>query len=348
MHHFFVSIAAAALLLAAPAARAATIRASGHLGVSIVRHSAMPHGGAGMANDLLESPWLAINGRESLGSGLATVFKVSTSLQLPTGEFSGRLDDVQLGLDSPRYGRITAGRQYPEAIQRISDSLDVFEVSGSSVHALPLALLATNPFTGYTGRANRSVNYRTTLGGFVVGLSVAAPADAGLSRSAAIGLALRGCELGAAWLDNDGGTAYPGAAQRFAGVGGNCRFHALRLYATIYDRELRAANGQAAQHNRIVHLGIKGPLTKRVSVSAGIYADRGDSLGCVPGRDGRKTTEVAAIDYAFSANTRITLAAFANLMSNSYRDDPLNVAALGGRRGAAAVRGSAVTLGVSF
>lgn len=300
-----------------------------------------------MANDVLESPWLAINGRESLGSGLDAIFKLSSSLELPTGEFSGRLDDVQLGLVSRHYGRVTVGRQYPEAIERISDTLDVFEVSGSSVHALPLALLATNPFTGYTGRTNRSVNYRLTLEGIVVGLSAAAPAQAGLSRSAAIGVALRGCDLGAAWLANEGGAAFAGAGQRFAGIGGNCRLSALRLYGAFYDRRLREA-GKPVQRNRIVHLGMKAPLTQRVSLGAGIYMDRGSALGCEPGRDGGKTTEVVALDYAFSSNTKVTLVAFANLMTRSYRDDPLNASALGVRRGAAAVRGSALTLGVSF
>lgn len=329
-------------------ARAADIRASGHLGAGIVHYFGVQSPSVSIENDLLDTPWLALNGTEAVGNGTQAMFKLSTSVNVPTGGFNGRFDDVYAGFDSPRWGRITIGRQYPAGIERVSDSLDVFEVSGSSLHVLPLALLATNPFTGYTGRTDNSVNYRWSTDAGTIGISAAAGEVAGATDSVGLALRARGCELGLAWLHYRGGAAAPGGVQYFGGAGGNCAIRGGRVYATLYDRSLRLARGGTLQRNLMVHIGVIQQVAERVTLTGGVYVDRSTALGCQEGRFGRKTTSVLALSYAFSSTTKLTMLAFANLMTNAYREDTLNAEALGATVGTAAVRGGAVTLGISF
>lgn len=332
---------AAILAVFATGARADTLRLSGHLGASV----ASIDGATAMRNDLLDTSYLRLQGEEVLSPGLHALFRVSSPVNLPTGEQGGTFDDTYVGLEQAGAARLTLGRQFPAAIDAISDYLDVYEVSGSSVHVLPLALLATNPFRGYAGRINHSAKLRLTVHGLSLAASAASADTAGASYAAAAALPLADCQLAAVWLRNAGGAAAPGAVHRFSGVGSNCTFGQARLYGAAYLRRLEQ-DGKGQRQDVILHGGVRQALSAQLDSAIGVYWDQMRDLQRQ--RQGSKRNIVASLTYAFSATSKATVMGFANRMTGTLRDDPVNAAALGLAPGTGRSAGWAFTLGQSF
>ncbi|HEU4851721.1 MAG TPA: porin [Telluria sp.] len=336
------------LLALTPDLQAASVQLSGNLGVSIVRYHGTRGARTQMQQDVLDATALRILGTRDLGAGAQAVFKIAVPVDLSGGGWGGKLDDSYVGLDSRKWGRMTFGRQFPSGIDRISGSLDAFEVAGSSAHQLPLALLATNAFNGYSARTDNSIKYTWENDGKIFGMTVAAAEAAGVSDS--FGLALRNgpCQLAATWIHYRGGTALPGGDQAFAGAGANCDTSHGRLYAAAYYRRLRGDASAAVQRNVVIHLGALRRLAERVILTGGVYVDRGIALGSVAGRDGRKLTAVLASSYAFSPKTRITALVFGNWMKRGYRGYAVNADALDIGLGAGRASGAALTMSMYF
>ena len=75
--------------------------------------------GWALGNAVEEPTAWGVTGREELGGGLATVFKLENGFNLPTGASNGGLGfgrNAYVGLDDPTFGTITAGRRKPTAM----------------------------------------------------------------------------------------------------------------------------------------------------------------------------------------------------------------------------------------
>ena len=341
---------AAAIVLALCAgaeSSAANLTITGNLGASLARYAGRSASATRLEGDMLDASAIRINGSEELGGGATAILKIAVPVDVSSGSTGGNFDDVFVGVEST-WGRATVGRQFPAGIDRISGSLDVYEVSGSNVHVLPLALLATNAFTGYSARTNNSVKYRWENNGLTIGASAATAEVAGVTDSAGVAFDTGPCQYAATWLQYRGGAVAPGGRQRLAGAGVNCAMPHGRVFASAYQRDLRAAADGPVRRNLIVHLGARRRVSERVTLTGGLYLDHRTSPGGEPGEDGDKATVVLSAAYALSQTTRITALAFANLMRDGYRYDDVNVSALGTEPGAAGVRGAALTLSVYF
>lgn len=336
-----------ALCAATASAHAGNLTISGNFGASLARYAGAGASATRMEGDMLDASSIRISGSEELGRGTSAILKIAVPVDVSSGSSGGKLDDVFVGLESA-WGRVTVGRQFPAGIDRMSGSLDVYEVSGSNVHVLPLALLATNVFTGYTARTDNSVKYRWEKDDVTLGASAATAEVAGVTESAGAAVDAGPCQYAAMWVHYRGGAVAPGGSQRLAGAGVNCALPQGRVFASAYHRDLRATAGGPVQRNLIVHLGARRRLGERITLTGGLYLDHGKSLGGVAGEDGDKATAVVSAAYALSPATRITALAFANLMRNAYRNDAVNCEALGTEPGAAGVRGAALTLSVYF
>ena len=121
------------------------------------------------SNGLNSSRW-GLMGKEDLGGGLSTIFRLENGFDLNTGKLGqggaefGR--QAWVGLSSNRYGTITLGRQYDSVI----DYVGHFEFADSNVATDHLAHAADVDNFNNSRRTNNAVKYKSAdYGGFTFG-----------------------------------------------------------------------------------------------------------------------------------------------------------------------------------
>ncbi|UGQ48148.1 porin [Massilia endophytica] len=338
-------VLAAGLALPCMPCLAAGWQLHGHLGVSLSSIG----GAASMGDDMFDASALRLTLDEALAGGVRLIARMSVQADVSDGAagFTG-LDQSILGLQWERGVTITVGRQYSSAIDSIADFLDVFEVGGSSVHVLPLALLATNRFDGFAGKQNGSVKLRwQATPEWHVSVSAAdASHGAGRSESAAVQYRAGACAGAALTLRNRGPSG--AGRQDVAGAGGHCKLGAVQLYAALYRMRLAQPDAGWRERHDMAHAGLRLPLDASSTLAAGYYLDRGAELNGVAGRAGAKQTFAATLTHNLGLRARLYVAAFSNGYTGGYRDEIWNIRFLGRLAGAARVRGVALGGGLDF
>jgi outer membrane protein OmpU len=290
-----------------------------------------------VSNYLLNGSYLGFRGSEELGGGLKASFQLETNIDMDTGEAGskGRFwhREATVGITNDSFA-LTLGRQLHASTDRVTRSLDVFNVSGSSLDVTPLALFGVNKFSNNDSRSDDVLKFRWGgPAGFTAAVS-GAPNE-GSGRSTAFDLAqvtetytigLYGVHFKSPTLASTG--AHP--EHSLMGAGGQVRLgDSARIYLNVVRAKLDGSEiGLPEQTNTLVIPGLRydmSPFIFRVSYTL----DSGKNINNVAGRDGKKKTAIAAVDYRLSKRTTVSFAAFSNSFSGGYKLEPVNIAALG-------------------
>lgn len=289
-----------------------------------------------VGNYLLNGSYLGFRGSEDLGGGLTAIFRLETNIDSDTGEVGSRGKfwhrESTVGLANQAF-TLTLGRQFHASTDRVTRSLDVFNVSGASLHVTPLALFGVNKFAGNDSRSDDVIKVRWAgPAGITVALS-AAPNE-GSGRSMAFDLAqitnvytiaLYGVTFRSPTLAATG--RHP--EHTVLGAGGQLRLgNSARLYLNVARATLDgSAIGRPEQTNTLITPGFRydmAPFIFKFSYTL----DNGKNVNNVAGRDGKKKTAIAAVDYQLSRRTALSFSLFSNSFSDGYRLDPVNIAGL--------------------
>jgi predicted porin len=289
------------------------------------------------SNYFLNGSYLGFRGREDLGDGLKLSFRLETNIDMDTGESGSRgrfwHRESTVGIANDSFA-LTLGRQLHASTDRVTRSLDVFSVSGSSLHVTPLALFGVNKFSDNDSRSDDVLKLRW---GGPEGLTAAVSAspDEGSGRSMAFDLAqvTETYTVGLYGVHFKSPTPAPTGAHpehALLGAGGQLRLGSnARLYLNVARATLDGSEpGQSEQRNTLVIPGFRYDMSP-FSFRASYTLDSGKNINHVAGRNGKKRTAIAAVDYRLSKRTTVSLSAFSNTFSGGYRLDPVNVAALG-------------------
>lgn len=239
MNQATAALAAFVLCAAAPASAQTMVTLYGTVDAAM-RHTSNegPVGQASrsrtaMAGGGLSTSKWGVYGIEDLGGGNQIHFNLEQGFQTQSGALAVTGADFQqswVALHSPRYGRITLGRNYHALFE-------LYAITFAAYPYLPLYFDAYKPEVGMAagGRSNELLKYSHTLGNFRVHLEttlrgeqhVAVP---GLPGSYSVGGKARagfvrwgegGLALGAGYLQRSFGT--PGKHLRAAVLGGSYR-----------------------------------------------------------------------------------------------------------------------------
>lgn len=331
-----------ALLAAAPWALAqdSSVQIFGSAAASVVHLSAQADGtGARLLTGPWTGPSLGFTGREALGGGLTASFRFESSLDLQNGaggrtvagsaKFFDKAAWLSLGNQTVS---VTAGRQLHAGIDRIAQTLDVFQANADGKLILStLALNATNTFGGFDTRVDQALKLRAQLpAGINAGVSYATAVQGkfGKSYSADIGMQTPGYGLGAYVFNYTNATGQ--LDQKTWGLGGNYLMGQARLYAHYMKAQHdKSAGGATQQSDAVIALAVAYPVTPVLSVKAAYYRDSGSDVGGVAGRDGARSTVAVMGDYAFSKRTSLNFGVFRNGLSGGFTTDPTSLAVLG-------------------
>lgn len=304
-------------------------------GISHMTHQTGPK--TQVSNYLLNGSYLGFRGSEDLGGGLKAIFRLETAIDTDTGEAGSKGKfwhrESTVGLANEAF-TLTLGRQFHASTDRVTRSLDVFNVSGASLHVTPLALFGVNKFAGNDSRSDDVVKVRWNGPAGVTAAVSAAPSE-GSGRSMAFDLAqvtkvytiaLYGVNFKSPTLAATG--QYP--EHTVFGAGGQVRLgDSARLYLNVARATLDgSAPGRPEQTNTLITPGFRydmAPFIFKVSYTL----DDGKNINNVTGRDGKKKTAIAAVDYLLSKRTIVSFALFSNSFTGGYKLDPVNIAALG-------------------
>lgn len=331
-----------ALLAATPWALAqdSSVQIFGSAAASVVHLSAQADGtGARLLTGPWTGPSLGFTGREALGGGLTASFRFESSLDLQNGaggrtvagsaKFFDKAAWLSLGNQTVS---VTAGRQLHAGIDRIAQTLDVFQANADGKLILStLALNATNTFGGFDTRVDQALKLRAQLpAGINAGVSYATAVQGkfGKSYSADIGMQTPGYGLGAYVFNYTNATGQ--LDQKTWGLGGNYLMGQARLYAHYMKAQHdKSAGGATQQSDAVIALAVAYPVTPVLSVKAAYYRDSGSDVGGVAGRDGARSTVAVMGDYAFSKRTSLNFGVFRNGLSGGFTTDPTSLAVLG-------------------
>lgn len=333
---------ASALLMACTWAQAQDngVQVYGAVAASVV-HLSNQADGTGAR--LVAGPWtasaLGFRGSENLGGGLTASFRFESSLDVQTGaggrtiagsnKFFDKAAWLSLGNQQLN---LTAGRQLHAGIDRIAETLDVFQANADGRLVLStLALNATNSFGGFDTRVDQSLKLRAQLpAGIKAGLSHGFAVDGkfGKSLSADLGIQTPVYGLGAYVFNYTNATGE--LDQKTWGLGGNYLVGKARVYAhylkAVHDK---SAGGATQQSDAVWSLAVAYPVTSALTVKAAYYRDGGSDVGGVSGRSGARSTVAVMGDYAFSKRTSVNFGVFRNSLSGAFTTDLTSLAALG-------------------
>lgn len=309
-----------------------------------------------VGNYMLNGSYLGFRGVEDLGGGLKATFRLETSIDSDTGEVGSRGKfwhrESTVGLANEAF-TLTLGRQFHASTDRVTRSLDVFNVSGASLHVTPLALFGVNKFAGNDSRSDDVVKLRWNgPAGITAALSAAPNEGSGRSRAFDLAqitnvytIALYGVNFRSPTLAATG--QYPD--HTVVGAGGQLRLGSnARLYLNVARATLDgAARGRPEQTNTLVTPGFRYDLAPFV-FKFSYTLDSGKNINNVAGRDGKKKTAIAAVDYRLSARTALSFALFNNTFTDGYRLDPVNIAALGREPSRSSIAGYSIGMRHDF
>lgn len=321
-------------------------------GVTMQNHQAGGSSVKGLGNSQFAASLIGLRGHEDLGGGMSAVFRLEHGLNLDTGsptatKFWNRQSYV--GLNISPMATVTLGRQFHAATDRVIQSLDVYNVGGTSLAVTPLGLFGVNRFANNDSRADDSVKLRLRGPmGLTAGLSAAADDGAGRSQSFDLALVNPGYTVAAYGVKFRAPTQAANGTvpehQAF-GVGGNLKLGPTRLFVHHMASELDpSAVGRVVQKNRITHLGVDWQALPLTSLKLAFYNDRATAMNGVAGRNGSKNTWVASAEYHLSKRSSVHLGWFSNRFSGGYKLDPVNISALG--RDATAASTTGYTAGI--
>lgn len=338
--------AAAALCVpaAACAQGAGNVQVYGSLTAGAVHRSNLAGGGSiqELGNSPLAASLIGFRGTEDLGGGLTAVFRLESGINTDSGgagatvagvaKFWNRQSFVGIGMGPA--GTVTLGRQFHAATDRVIQTLDVYNVGGTTLHVTPLALFGVNRFVGNDSRADNSIKWRVNApGGFTGALSHGLhEGTGGTSWSADLGRTTPAYAVGA-YVYNVRSPAPIAATgvrpeHRVWGLGGNFQLGPVRPYVHWMDSRVDAATATGSrQRNQILSLGVRAPVGLTLLKAAWTH-DKGRNLNGVAGRDGTKNTVVLSAEYALSRRTSLYATAFQSSYSGGYRLEPTNIAAL--------------------
>jgi predicted porin len=326
---------------------------------SAVTHKTDQTGGKNtneMSNSLLANSLVGLRGSEDLGGGSSASFRLESRIGSNNG-VSGTGDkfwdrQAWVGYSYSPAVTLTAGRQYHAATDRAIQSLDVYNLGGSSLHVTPLGFFGVNRFTAtLDNRVDSSVKLRVRGPAGLTG-AVSAGMNDGVGRSFSFDLAqvTPTYAVGVAAVRYQSPTVVPVSGDRpehtAVIVGGNVLFGPVRLYLHVLGSQLDnvVAGVVREQKNSIVHVGANWQATDTLVLKAGAYLDKGTDINGVLGRDGDKSTLVVSSEYFLSKRTSLHLAAFSNRYTDGYRLDPVNIKALARDPAASSTQG--VTAGI--
>jgi predicted porin len=295
-----------------------------------------------VGNSVLAASLFGLRGTEDLGGGISALFRLESEINTDTGTAGTTVAGSQkfwnrgsyVGVNLQNSFVITAGRQYLPHADRVIQTLDVYNVAGTSLHTTPLGLFGVNRFVGNDSRTDDSVKvrYRGPLG-LTAGLG--AGLNDGAGRSVAFDIAQVRTDYAiaayGARFQSPNLVAATGKRpeHQVLGLGGQMTYGAVRMYLHVGFGELDSTvANRPTQKNRIIAPGVAWQATPALSVKAAIYHDRATALNGVAGRDGTKVTLVTSGEYFLSKRTSLYAAAFSNRFEDGYKLDPINVAAL--------------------
>lgn len=361
-------LALAGLAIAAAGAahaQGSSVEISGQLGAGATSLNHQTGGGSlKLLNDnLIATSYLRFGGTEDMGGGVAALFRLEAGVGLDTGAAGGNgaggakfwNRQSWVGLRSGNLGVVTLGRQFHAASDRALRTFDVYNLAGSSLHVVPLALFGVNRFSGNDTRADNSVKFRTAVPGVLdFGVSVAA-GEGTSGRSYSTDLAHGGTnyEVGVFYVHYDAATRVAATGllpeHEVLGIGGNVTLGPVRPYLAYYDSSLDSTvAGRLTQKNKIIAAGINWTVLPLVNLKAAYYDDKGTSLNGIAGRDGKKRTFVVSGQYFLSKRTELYAAAFQNRFSDGYKLEAVNLAALNRNPAASSVNGYSAGIRHSF
>lgn len=288
------------------------------------------------SNGLTSQSAFGLQGDEDLGGSSKAFFQLESALTSDTGSAGATVAgqprfwnrQAVVGLQQGPL-RLTVGRQFTSAVQRIVDTLD-FYAAGGTPAAVSLGFVGVNRYLG-DNRVDNGVKLGFKQGLFEGSATVAAGEGRGRSFSAEaayLGPAYRLAALGARYDAPDAmrsGGAKP--AQTFWGLGAGAQLAGWDVLVTAFDMQLEAA-GRPTESHHVAKIDLARPMGRWL-FKASYTHDRASHLQGVAGRDGAKQTLVASLDYLFSRTVRGVLAGAWNQYADGYRLDPLNLAALG-------------------
>lgn len=289
---------------------------------------------------------IGLRGGEDLGGGLGAVFRLESGIGPDVGTAGGTVAGTNkfwnrqsfVGLNFGSAATLTLGRQFHAATERVVQSLDVYNVGGTSLAVTPLALFAVNKFVGNDSRADDSIKLRVfgpvgLTAGFSASLNETTAGRGLAAYSFEAGQVTKAYTVSAYLVDFEApAVAANGTRPRHkaVGFGGNLPIGSLTAYLHWLDSKLDpSAVGRVEQKNRILHLGLNWMLTPEVSLKFAAYHDKGTAMNGVAGRDGTKDTLIASAEYAFSKRTSVHAGVISNRLADGYTLDPTNIAALG-------------------
>lgn len=339
-----------------------------------------------IANSVLSSSYVGIRGQENLGGGLAAEFRLESGFAVDTGTagttIAGRSRlwsrASYVGLSSTDiFGgalSLTAGRQFHAHADRVTQSLDVYNLAGPTPVTTPLGLFGVNRFVSNDTRVDGSLKLRfQNKEGLALGVSKGFD-DGTSGRSVAFDIAMS--EGGGTDEESDAPgkekvnrytvglygvkfrapnvIAATGVRPSHQVYGGGGQFAVddaggVRLFLHYAHSLLDATSAnRPAQKNQLFTLGVRVQARRNVILKAAYTHDRGQHLSSVLGRDGTKMTWVQSVEYRFSNRTRGYVAAFNNRFTDGYRLDPLNLAAIPRDPAASSTTGFSVGLRHNF
>ena len=306
-----------------------------------------------VTNSQFAASLLGLRGTEALGGGMSAVFRLEHGINADTGaatsatKFWNRQSFVGLNLNPMM--TVTVGRQFHAATDRAIQSLDVYNLGGTSLAVTPLALFGVNKFVANDSRADDSVKLRLRgPSGLTAGVSAAANDGAGRSYSFDLAQVTPAYTVAGYAVKFESPTIAANGTRpthQVLGLGGNAPIGPVRAYVHIVASQLDpSAVGRTVQKNKILVLGANWQATPVTSVKASYTHDKGTAINGVAGRNGNKDTWVVSAEYFLSKRTSVNAGWFTNRFGDGYRLDPTNIAALG--RDAAASSTSGYTAGI--
>jgi predicted porin len=327
----------------------------GSMGVGLNYRNHQTGGGSAvdLSNNQISSSYFGMRGQEDLGGGMRALFRLESGISTDTGATgsNGKFFNRQsfVGLAQDKVATVTLGRQFHAHVDRVVQSLDVYNAGGPGLHTGPIGLFGVNRFSGNDSRVDDSIKIRVQ-GPAGTTAAVSYGNNEGAGKSVAFDLA----QLTPGYVIGVYGVRYasptPIAAtgetphHTAVGAGGNVNFGPTRLYLNLIRSTVDAtAAGRPSQENKIISVGVRHDMNP-VVLKAAYTHDRGENVSTVAGRNGNKNTWVITAEYLFSRRTTAYVGAFSNAFTDGYKLDPVNIAGLS--RDPAAARTSGYSIGM--
>ncbi len=360
-----VPVALAALAACATASAQSSVQLYGQVTAAVEYRDHQGAGAGGnqwsVGNNEFYVSNFGFRGTEDLGDGMKAVFRLESGFNTDNGtnttavKFFNRQSFV--GLDFGPAGAITIGRQFSAAVDRVVRTLDPYNAGGQGLTTTPIALFGVNRFAPNSGtliandnRADDTVKYRVSgPAGLDFGASFGFNDGEGRHYAVDVGQTTKDYALGAFYIRYESPTEFAGGYRPQAttwAFGGNLPIGPVKIYANYMVNKLDSASigTRPTMTDKVWTVGARWNVAANIDLSATLYNDKGsdlrDALGNgVVGRDGKKNTYIAAMDYYLSKRTLVNASYIRNSLTGGYQLDATSATALSGATHAAGIAG---------